>query len=98
VSGTVPTTARNACPAGAEWLADVDGEVLVMRSVPTCVSCAAACRSTDGCNVWVFGFAGAGPRVDRQYQCWLKRVTPGSKTVYKEGSFAADSPWVSGRL
>jgi len=98
VSATVPTTPRNACPAGAEWRADVDGAVLAMRMVPTCVSCEAACRSTGGCNVWVFGFVGAGPRADRQYQCWLKRVAPRSPTVYKAGSFATDSPWVSGRL
>jgi len=98
VSGAVPTTPRNACPAGAEWLADMDGEVLRLRSVATCVSCAAACRATDGCNVWVFGFSGARQHLERLFQCWLKRVAPGSPTVYKEGSFAANSPWVSGRL
>lgn len=98
VSGSVPTTPRNACPAGAEWRADYDGEVLAMRMVPSCVSCEASCRARAGCNVWVFGFAGAGPRVDRHYQCWMKRVAVGSPTVYKEGSFAKDSPWVSGRF
>ncbi|GAB0491703.1 hypothetical protein MMPV_002958 [Pyropia vietnamensis] len=99
VSAAVPETSRNSCPAGAEWRADYDGKVLQMVKVPTCVSCAAACAAERGCNVWVFGFQGAGAAAaERQYQCWLKTVDPALPVVYKEGSFTKENPWVSGRL
>lgn len=99
VSAAVPETPRNSCPAGAEWRADYDGEVLRMVKVPTCVSCAAACAAEPGCSVWVFGFQGAGPAAaERQYQCWLKALDPEGPVVYKDGSFTEDNPWVSGRL
>lgn len=99
VSAIVPETPRNACPAGAEWRADYDGDVLRMVRVPTCVSCAAACVAEPGCTVWVFGFQGAGPAAaERQYQCWLKAADPAAAVVYKAGSFEEQNPWVSGRL
>lgn len=99
VSASVPETPRNSCPAGAEWRADYDGKVVRMVKVPTCVSCAAACATDPECNVWVFGFQGAGAAAaERQYQCWLKRVDPAAPIVYKKGSFTKDNPWVSGRL
>lgn len=72
-AGTIPVRERRATCRG-DYGVDLAGEVLVAgdtHRVADCVACAAACRATPRCNVWVYGVVGY--RSARHRQCWLKR-------------------------
>lgn len=83
--------------AHLELAGDVVGRWGTANLLDSSDECCAACRTTEGCNVWVY-CADAAACGDRHRQCWLKKQPLYRGLAAGAMGLGPDNPWTSGWL